>query len=155
VLAGVALIGLIGGAAGGLIVRSTSSSGNGDGGNEEASNGAACPATNVAVDALPSVVTVRAGKGQQSSTGSGEAIRSGGYILTNDHVIADAVGGGTISIVRSDGESADATLVGRDPTTDLAVIKVKDASGLPSIRLGESGSLRVGEPVVALGSPWG
>src|SRR5262249_20603113 len=59
------------------------------------------------------------------------------------------------SIVRSDGESSDATLVGHDPTTDLAVLKVEDASGLPVIRLGESGSLRVGEPVVALGSPLG
>jgi putative serine protease PepD len=65
------------------------------------------------------------------------------------------VDGGTISIVRSDGESSDATLVGHDPTTDLAVIKVEDGAGLPAIRLGESGSLRVGEPVVALGSPLG
>jgi putative serine protease PepD len=57
--------------------------------------------------------------------------------------------------LRSDGETTDATIVGRDPLTDLAVIKPKDASGLPPITLGESDSLRVGQPVVAVGSPLG
>jgi putative serine protease PepD len=82
-------------------------------------------------------------------------IRSGGYILTNDHVISVAGNGGTLSILRSDGETADATIVGRDPLTDLAVIKAEGSSDLPVIPLGESGSLQVGEPVVALGSPLG
>jgi putative serine protease PepD len=82
-------------------------------------------------------------------------IRSGGYVLTNDHVISVAAGGGSLSILRNDGETTDATIVGRDPLTDLAVIKAKAASGLPAISLGKSASLQVGEPVVALGSPLG
>jgi putative serine protease PepD len=101
------------------------------------------------------VVTIRAAGGRQGGSGSGVVIRSGGYILTNDHVISVAAGGGTVSILRSDGESADATIVGRDTLTDLAVIKVEDASNLPAISLGDSSSLHVGEPVVALGSPLG
>jgi putative serine protease PepD len=100
-------------------------------------------------------VTVQASSGQAGGTGSGVVIRSGGYVLTNNHVISSAAGGGTLSILRSDGETMDATLVGRDPLTDLAVIKAKDASGLPSISLGRSDSLEVGQPVVALGSPLG
>ena len=100
-------------------------------------------------------MTVRASSGQEGGTGSGVAFRSGGYILTNDHVIGVAGGGGTISIVRSDGQITDAAIVGRDPTTDLAVLKAEDASGLRALPLGESGSLRVGQPVVALGSPLG
>lgn len=70
-------------------------------------------------------------------------------------MIAVAAGGGTVSIVRSDGESSDASIVGRDPLTDLAVLRAHDTSSLPVITLGDSGSLRVGEPVVALGSPLG
>jgi putative serine protease PepD len=142
---------------GGLIVKATWTSGNGSSGNTTAAkaNGAACPAASVAGEALPSVVTVRAGNAQEGSTGSGIVVRPGGYILTNNHVISVAAGGGAISIVRGDGQSGDATLVGRDPVTDLAVIKAKDASGLPPITLGNSGSLQVGEPVVALGSPLG
>lgn len=70
-------------------------------------------------------------------------------------MIAVAAGGGTVSIVRSDGESSDASIVGRDPLTDLAVLRAHDTSSLPVITLGDSGSLRVGKPVVALGSPLG
>ena len=116
---------------------------------------AACKAASVADRALPSVVTVRAVGNEAGGTGSGVVIRSGGYVLTNDHVISTAAGAGSLSIVRSNGEASDATLVGRDPVTDLAVIKADDASGLPAITLGKSGSLTVGEPVVALGSPLG
>jgi len=157
-LAGFALAALIGGVVGGLIVRATWSPADGDAGSVATVTGrtaAACPAAKVADEALPSVVTVQAGDGQRVGTGSGVVIRSDGSILTNDHVIAVAAHGGTISIMRSDGEKADATLVGRDPVTDLAVIRVEHASGLPAISIGESGSLQVGEPVVALGSPLG
>ena len=152
-LIGLTLAGLVGGVVGGLIVRATWTSGNGTEAGSD--GGASCQAANVADDALPSVVTVRASSAQGGGSGSGVAFRSGGYILTNDHVIDVAAGGGTISIMRSDGENTDATIVGRDPTTDLAVIKADDPSGLPAIPLGASGSLRVGEPVVALGSPLG
>jgi putative serine protease PepD len=117
--------------------------------------GAACPAATVADRALPSVVTVRASNGREGGSGSGVAIRSDGYILTNNHVISVAANGGTVSILRTDGETTDATIVGRDPLTDLAVLKAKDPSDLPVISQGESESLRVGQPVVALGSPLG
>jgi putative serine protease PepD len=101
------------------------------------------------------VVTVRAANGRQGGSGSGVAIRSGGYILTNNHVISVAAGGGTVTILRRDGETSDATIVGRDPLTDLAVLKASAASNLPVVREGESDSLQVGQPVVALGSPLG
>jgi putative serine protease PepD len=157
-LIGFALAAILGGVVGGLIVRETTDSGNGSpASTAPVSNAtaAACPAANVANQALPSVVTVRAANGQQAGSGSGVVIRSGGYILTNDHVISLAAGGGTVSILRSDGETTDAAIAGRDTLTDLAVIKAKDASRLPVIPLGESGSLHVGQPVVALGSPLG
>ena len=82
-------------------------------------------------------------------------IRSGGYILTNNHVISSAAGGGTLSILRNNGGATDATIVGRDPLTDLAVLKANSASGLRTIQIGKSDGLQVGQPVVALGSPLG
>jgi putative serine protease PepD len=152
-LGGAVLVALIGGVVGGVVVKETWTSGSGS--TTASGQAAACPAATVADDALPSVVTVQARSGQQGGSGSGVVIRSGGYVLTNDHVIAVASDGGTISIVRSDGETTGATLVGRDPVTDLAVIKAEQTESLPPISLGESGSLEVGQPVVALGSPLG
>jgi putative serine protease PepD len=157
VLIGLVVAAIIGGVVGGLIVNATSDSGNRSAAASPGANGtaAACPAATVADRALPSVVTVRASNSQVGGSGSGVVIRSGGYILTNDHVISVAAPGGTVSILRSDGETTDATIEGRDPLTDLAVIKAKDTSNLPPIEQGESGSLQVGQPVVALGSPLG
>ncbi|HEV8462673.1 MAG TPA: trypsin-like peptidase domain-containing protein [Gaiellaceae bacterium] len=148
VLGGSVLAAVIGGVVGGLIVRATWGSGNASSSGDTTG---ACPATSVSDKALPSVVTVRAG----ASSGSGVVIRTGGYILTNNHVISAVANGGPLSIQRSDGETTDATLVGRDTLTDLAVIKATDSSELPTIVLGKSESLAVGEPVVALGSPLG
>jgi putative serine protease PepD len=153
------LAAVVGGVVGGLIVRATWGSGNGSSASATASGSGgtstACPAAKVADQALPSVVTIRASNAQQGGSGSGVVLRPGGYILTNNHVIAVAAGGGSLSILRSDGESSDATIVARDPLTDLAVIKAADTSRLPPITLGQSDSLRVGQPVVALGSPLG
>jgi putative serine protease PepD len=86
------LAGVIGGVAGGLIVRATRGTGNGSSAAPTGSNGtaAACPAATVADRSLPSVVTVRAANAQQAGSGSGVVIRSGGYILTNNHVISVA-----------------------------------------------------------------
>jgi putative serine protease PepD len=81
-------------------------------------------------------------------------IKSDGYILTNNHVIAPAANGGTLEVLFSDGKSVPATLVGRDPLTDVAVIKVAE-SGLPAIPVGKSSTLAVGQPVVVLGAPLG
>jgi len=156
-----ALIGLalaaavVGGVAGGLIVKATWTSGNGSAASAPATNGtaASCDAANVAGEALASVVTVRVSTAHGGSSGSGVVIRSDGYVLTNSHVVG--AGSVAVSILRADGQSVDAMMVGRDPLTDLAVIKAKDASGLSAIAPGESSSLQVGEPVVAIGSPLG
>jgi putative serine protease PepD len=117
---------------------------------------AMCAAVPVAEQVLPAVVTISAQRGAQAGTGSGQVIRQGGYILTNDHVISVAAGGGTVSVQYSDGSSSAATIVGRDPSTDLAVLKAADgAEGFPTIGLGSSADLEVGQPVVALGAPLG
>jgi putative serine protease PepD len=100
------------------------------------------------------VVTISAKGASAGGTGSGEVIKSDGYILTNNHVIAPAANGGTLEVLFSDGKSVPATLVGRDPLTDVAVIKVAE-SGLPAIPIGKSGTLAVGQPVVVLGAPLG
>jgi putative serine protease PepD len=82
--------------------------------------------------------------------GSGVIIRQDGYILTNDHVVADAQG----LLVQIDGDQVPAEVVGTDPSSDLAVIKI-DRTGLTAIEMGSSKNLQVGQPVVAIGSPFG
>jgi putative serine protease PepD len=153
-LIGFAVAALLGGVVGGVLVALLTPS------TRVASTRATfCNATQVADQGLPSVVTISASgaaAGSGSGTGSGELIADGGYILTNDHVIAVAADGGRLSVRYSDGQSSKATLVGRDPLTDLAVIKAEDgASGRPIIPIGSSSGLQVGQPVVALGAPLG
>jgi putative serine protease PepD len=87
--------------------------------------------------------------------GSGEVIKSDGYILTNNHVIASAASGGSVEVLFSDGATAAATITGRDPLTDLAVLKVQPPRGLKVIELGSSQSIQVGEPLIAVGAPLG
>ena len=145
-VAGAAAIALVvGGVIGGLIAGGTGSA---------SSNANVCAATSVADQTLPSVVTISARKGTTGGTGSGEIIRSDGYILTNNHVISVAADGGTIEVLFSDGTSAPATLTGRDPQADLAVIKVNETN-LSVIPFGTSSSVKVGAPVVVLGAPLG
>ena len=138
-----------------------SSSAAGSGGTGSAGTGpegaaSSCAVTPVAAAVLPSVVTVSAQAGGSGGTGSGEVIKSGGYILTNNHVIAAAAtAGGKVSVVFSDGTTQPATIVGRDILTDLAVLKVADTAGLKPIALGSSASLQVGQPVIAVGAPLG
>lgn len=87
------------------------------------------------------------------SAGSGVIIDTRGYILTNNHVVEDA---SEINVTFSDGREAPATVVGTDPKTDLAVIKVKNGThDLPSIPWGNYDTLRVGDVVLAIGSPFG
>ena len=145
VWAGLAAAVVIGGLAGALAVALTRGS----------TTSQACSVTAVADKALPSVVTIHVRSGTSAGNGSGEIIRSSGEILTNNHVIAPAAQGGTIEVVFADGASTPATLVGRDPRTDLAVIKVSGLGSRPPIPLGTSGSVKVGQPVVAMGAPVG
>jgi putative serine protease PepD len=90
-----------------------------------------------------------------SATGSGVVIRADGHILTNNHVVASGAAGGSIVVTFDDGRTAAARLVGRDPSSDLAVIKVENMSGLTTAAFADSGQLRVGQPVIAVGAPLG
>lgn len=148
--AGAAVIAVIGGVVGGAIVHATSSSGSSASGADMR-----CPSVSVSDKVLPSVVTLAVSNGVTQGSGSGEIIRAGGYILTNDHVISLAANGGTIQVLFSSGQAERATLVGRSTVLDLAVLKVSNTHGLPVIRIGRSEPLRVGQPVVALGAPLG
>jgi putative serine protease PepD len=100
-------------------------------------------------------ISAKAASGGGGGTGSGEVIKSDGYILTNNHVIAGAVNGGSVEVLFADGTAAPATIAGRDTLTDLAVLKVKPPSDVKVITLGSSASVQVGQPVVALGAPLG
>ena len=84
------------------------------------------------------------------SVGSGVVARAGGYILTNNHVVSDA---SKLTVILEDGKRHDAKVVGTDPPTDLAVIKV-DANNLPVAQFGSSQDLRVGQWVIAVGNPF-
>lgn len=108
----------------------------------------------IAARVLPSVVSINVRSANQGDTGSGVVIRSDGYVLTNNHVVSAAASGGQISVVFNDGGTAAAHIVGTDQEDDLAVIKV-NRSGLPAAQLGTSTSVRVGDPVLAVGSPLG
>ncbi|MCI0156278.1 trypsin-like peptidase domain-containing protein [Leifsonia shinshuensis] len=114
----------------------------------------ACDAITVSDDVLPAIVTVSAIGSAGGGTGTGELITSDGYIVTNNHVISGAVDGGTISVVSSGGVESPAQLVGRDPRSDLAVLKIS-GSNLPTVPWGDSAKVVVGQPVVALGAPLG
>jgi putative serine protease PepD len=136
----------------------------------------------VAAKVVPSVVMLETDLGRQSEEGSGIVLSSDGLILTNNHVVATAAnpghaptphrgsddgGGGRepdsnppggppkTTVTFSDGRTADFTVVGADPTTDIAVVRVQGVSGLTPISLGSSANLRVGQPVMAVGSPLG
>ncbi len=88
---------------------------------------------------------------QQQGMGSGVIVSADGYIVTNNHVV---VADSTIQVVLGDKQTFEAELVGTDPETDLAIVKI-DASGLPFLSWGDSSRLRVGEMVIAVGNPFG
>jgi serine protease Do len=89
---------------------------------------------------------------KQRSLGSGFLIDDDGFIVTNNHVIEDA---DQIKVILSDDKEFDAELVGRDPKTDLALIRIEGAKNLKPLELGNSEKLKVGTWVVAIGSPFG
>jgi S1-C subfamily serine protease len=111
----------------------------------------------IAARVTPAVVSIEVRLGNSGATGSGVVIEGdGGYIVTNNHVVsgADGVEGAEIRAIFEDGTGSSARIVGRDPASDLAVLKV-EKPGLVTASLGRSESLVVGDPVVAIGSPLG
>jgi S1-C subfamily serine protease len=105
----------------------------------------------------PSVVSISVTAAAGSGTGSGSIYKTDSslsYIITNNHVISTAATSGTIKIELTNGDQIAATIVGRDPGYDLAVLKVNKGN-LPVIALGDSSKISVGDPVLAVGSPLG
>ena len=129
----------------------------------------------VAAKVVPSVVMLETDIGRQSEEGSGIILSADGLILTNNHVVAAAgqarrppgpvpadrvarrgpAPAPKTTVTFSDGRTAPFTVVGADPTSDIAVVRVQGMSGLTPISMGSSSDLRVGQPVVAIGSPLG
>jgi putative serine protease PepD len=130
----------------------------------------------VAAKVVPSVVKLETDLGRANEEGSGIILSSDGLILTNNHVVAAAVGGPggdsplppgaqtpaprgnakpTTTVTFADGRTAPFTIVGADPASDIAVVRTQGVSGLTPITLGSSAALRVGQNVVAIGSPLG
>ncbi|MEU5975778.1 trypsin-like peptidase domain-containing protein [Streptomyces sp. NPDC047315] len=149
----------VGGGASALVDRFT-----GDGGSTGASSGSGISGTNVSTSSKgtvagvaeavsPSIVEIKAaGINGANSTGSGVIITSNGEIVTNNHVVS---GADTVQVRLDNGKTYTADVVGTAPDKDLALVKVRGASGLKAAPLGDSGALKVGEEVVAIGSPEG
>ena len=108
----------------------------------------------VAAKVVPSVVKLETDMGRASEEGSGIILSSDGLILTNNHVVAGGKGGDT-TITFADGRTTKFTIVGTDPSSDIAVVKAEGVSGLTPITIGSSADLKVGQDVVAIGSPLG
>ncbi len=118
----------------------------------EASQG---PVESVAATVLPSVVQLRVEGAGRGGEGSGVVLSPDGLLLTNNHVVEAAARGGVVTAVFQDGATAQAEIVGRDPGFDLAVLRARNVSGLTPMQLGNSDTVRVGQQVVAFGSPLG
>ncbi|SFR74695.1 putative serine protease PepD [Agromyces sp. CF514] len=113
--------------------------------------------TAVAAKASPSVVTISVSGSSAAGTGSGIILSDDGYVLTNTHVVTldGEIADPTIQVKTSDGHLYAATVVGTDPLSDLAVIKLTDASGLTPLEFADSDKLNVGDTAIAIGAPLG
>ncbi|MBW0129542.1 S1C family serine protease [Pseudonocardia oceani] len=157
---------LLGGGVGGAVGATLAGGGSGGSGGSSGVLGAPVPdvaessapvgeVEAVAARVLPSVVRLLVEGPSGAGEGSGMVLSADGLLLTNNHVVEAAASGGSIVAVFQDGSTASADLVGRDPSSDLAVIRAQNVSGLTPIELGNSDAVRVGQPVVAFGSPLG
>jgi putative serine protease PepD len=108
----------------------------------------------LAARVIPAVVSISVKGSTGSGTGSGFFLDSDGFILTNNHVVESAARSGTITVELSDGKKYRAKLIGRDGPYDLAVLKI-DVVGAPTLQLGNSDTVQVGDAVIAIGSPLG
>jgi putative serine protease PepD len=125
-----------------------------------AANTAASSIEQVATKVVPSVVQLETDLGNEVGEGSGIILTSDGLIMTNNHVVsptgdAGPATPGRTTVTFADGRSAPFVVVGTDPTSDIAVVRAQGISGLTPITLGMSSNLRVGQQVVAVGSPLG
>ena len=116
----------------------------------------------VAAKVVPSVVQLQTALGSQTEQGSGIILTADGLIMTNDHVVSSAAnaapagpGGAQTLVTFADGRTAPFTVVATDPTSDIAVVQAQGTSGLTPITFGSSSNLRVGQQVMAVGSPLG
>ncbi|MDT0351785.1 S1C family serine protease [Pseudonocardia charpentierae] len=162
-LAVLGLVALLVGAAGGLVGRLTA-----DGASRLTDPGATLSpvaegkerppgsVADIAARTVPAVVSLEVRVGEEAGTGSGIVIQGDGYVLTNNHVVAPAAAGAgsRLDAVFADGTRAPARIVGRDPKTDLAVVKVDVANPVVAA-IGSSAGLAVGDGVIAIGSPLG
>lgn len=158
---GAALLAAVLGGAGGALIDHSLTSGDTTGATATAqaasntttgTNSTAGTVGSVASKVLPSVVEITQRGTDEESIGSGVILTSDGEILTNNHVIAD---GGTLTVTFSNGKTATATVEGTSPSSDLALIKARNVSGLTAATLGDSSTVTVGAEVVAIGSPEG
>ncbi|KQW08467.1 hypothetical protein ASC66_00250 [Leifsonia sp. Root4] len=159
-LGGALILGLLGGFLGGYLGQLAGSTGSAGapsttGPVAASPNAGVCDAETVAKAVLPTIVTINVVGEAGSGVGTGSIITDDGYILTNNHVVAAAVNGATIVVTFSNGQQLPATLVGRSAQADIAVVKVDADAALPTVTVGDSDGLAVGQPVVALGAPLG
>ncbi len=119
------------------------------------SAGQAVDWSKVATAVEPSVVAISIESQSASAQGSGVVLDNQGRVLTNNHVVSGATQGGSVTVTLFDGRSYQASIVGTDPSTDLAVIQMKGATDLKPATLGDSDSVAVGAPVMAVGNPLG
>ncbi|MGY1739213.1 MULTISPECIES: S1C family serine protease [unclassified Blastococcus] len=113
--------------------------------------------TAAAAKATPSVVTVYVSSGSSSGSGSGVVLTDDGYVVTNNHVVSldSSTDDAAVQVRTSDGTLYDATVVGTDPTSDLAVLKLDGASDLTPADFADSDDVQVGDLAVAIGAPLG
>jgi|1048.fasta_scaffold20271_3 putative serine protease PepD len=149
------VIALIAGGVGATIGRTSSSNISGNFvSTEDVVERAPGSIANLAARVIPGVVSISVSASDGSGTGSGFFLSSDGYVLTNNHVVEAAATRGTITVAISTGKKYTAKIVGRDSSYDLAVLKI-DVTGAPTLQLGDSERVAVGDAVIAIGSPLG
>ncbi len=158
-LAGGVALAVVAGAAGGLTGSLLERGGSRDAVSlpqAPAGNDTRAPGTiaGIARASLPGVVYIHVKSGGEEATGTGIILDTAGHILTNNHVVQPAASGGSIKVTLNDGASRSASVVGRDTGYDLAVVRVGGLTGLRPLTLGNSASVRVGDPVIAIGAPY-
>ena len=164
VIAAAAVAAIVGGASGAGIAVAVGASNNNSSSTTSAPSSitvnnqkTATTITAVAEKASPSVVTINVTSGDEAGTGSGIVFKSGGYVLTNNHVVTldGETAAGKIQVETNSGQLLGATVVGTDSIDDLAVIKLTGAEDLPVAEFADSSKLNVGDMAIAIGAPLG